>query len=410
MGRLQACRRDARADSGQRPRFRPPSPFHLPPSNAATKRDSTGEKMEIHLNISFPKIPCELLTLDVMDVSGEQQVGVTHGIVKTSLTPHNQGSVPIQSTALALHADEQATHLDPSYCGQCYGPPAPATVKKPGCCQTCDEVREAYASVGWAFSRGEGVEQCEREHYGEHLDQTREQGCRVEGGFRVNKVVGNFHIAPGRSFSNGMMHVHDLKNYIESPASHTFSHKIHHLRFGPQLPSSMSAKELSQWTNHHLNPLDDTRQDTDDPAFNYMYFVKVVSTSYLPLGWERKKPLSTPPPNDELVPLGLHGHGEDGSVETHQYSVTSHKRSLAGGSDSDEGHKERLHAQGGIPGVFISYDISPMKVINRETRPKTLAGFLTGVCAVIGGTLTVAAAVDRGVYEGAKRVNKEHMG
>ena len=50
-----------------------------------------------------------------------------------------------------------------------------------------------------------------------------------------------------------------------------------------------------------------------------------------------------------------------------------------------------------------------MKVINRESRPKTLSGFLTGICAIIGGTLTVAAAVDRGVYEGARRMGKVHM-
>lgn len=47
-----------------------------------------------------------------------------------------------------------------------------------------------------------------------------------------------------------------------------------------------------------------------------------------------------------------------------------------------------------------------MKVINREERSKTLAGFLTGLCAVVGGTLTVAAAVDRGVYEGSSRLRK----
>ena len=79
-----------------------------------------------------------------------------------------------------------------------------------------------------------------------------------------------------------------------------------------------------------------------------------------------------------------------------------------GGSDADEGHQERLHAQGGIPGVFFNYDISPMKVINREARPKTFAGFLTGVCAIIGGTLTVAAALDRGLYAGAARIKKLH--
>ena len=50
-----------------------------------------------------------------------------------------------------------------------------------------------------------------------------------------------------------------------------------------------------------------------------------------------------------------------------------------------------------------------MKVVNRETRAKTLTGFLTGICAVIGGTLTVAAAIDRGLYEGAVRVKKLHQ-
>lgn len=47
-----------------------------------------------------------------------------------------------------------------------------------------------------------------------------------------------------------------------------------------------------------------------------------------------------------------------------------------------------------------------MKVINREERAKTFVGFLTGLCAVLGGTLTVAAAVDRGVYEGATKLKK----
>jgi hypothetical protein len=47
-----------------------------------------------------------------------------------------------------------------------------------------------------------------------------------------------------------------------------------------------------------------------------------------------------------------------------------------------------------------------MKVINREERGKTFTGFLTGICAIIGGTLTVAAALDRGLYEGATRLRK----
>lgn len=189
------------------------------------------------------------------------------------------------------HAEE-ATHLDPNYCGQCYGATAPSNAIKPGCCNTCAEVREAYASISWSFGRGENVEQCEREHYADHLDEQRREGCRVEGGIRVNKVVGNFHFAPGKSYSNGQQHVHDLENYFASPEAHTFSHQIHHLRFGPQLDGKLvkrfGGKTGMAWSNHHISPLDSTDQQTDDRAFNYMYFVKVVPTAYLPLGWDKK--------------------------------------------------------------------------------------------------------------------------
>lgn len=61
-----------------------------------------GERMEIHLNMTFPNVPCELLTLDVMDVSGEQQHGLMHGIRKVRLKPASEGSGVIDSKSLQL--------------------------------------------------------------------------------------------------------------------------------------------------------------------------------------------------------------------------------------------------------------------------------------------------------------------
>lgn len=58
--------------------------------------------MEIHMNITFPRLPCELVTLDVMDVSGEQQVGVAHGVNKVRLEPQDQGGKVIDVQALDL--------------------------------------------------------------------------------------------------------------------------------------------------------------------------------------------------------------------------------------------------------------------------------------------------------------------
>jgi len=70
-----------------------------------------GEKMEIHMNISFPKVPCELLTLDVMDVSGEIQTGVMHGVNKVRLASVSEGGRDISTTALELYANTNPPNL-----------------------------------------------------------------------------------------------------------------------------------------------------------------------------------------------------------------------------------------------------------------------------------------------------------
>jgi len=36
------------------------------------------------------------------------------------------------------------------------------------------------------------------------------EGCRLYGHVQVNKVAGNIHIAPGKSFQQHHMHVHDI--------------------------------------------------------------------------------------------------------------------------------------------------------------------------------------------------------
>ncbi len=54
------------------------------------------------MNISFPRLPCELLTLDVMDVSGEVQAGVMHGVNKVRLANEAEGGHAIESKSIDL--------------------------------------------------------------------------------------------------------------------------------------------------------------------------------------------------------------------------------------------------------------------------------------------------------------------
>lgn len=37
------------------------------------------------------------------------------------------------------------------------------------------------------------------------------EGCNVYGSLEVNKVAGNFHFAPGKSFHQSNVHVHDMQ-------------------------------------------------------------------------------------------------------------------------------------------------------------------------------------------------------
>ena len=49
--------------------------------------------------------------------------------------------------------------LPPSYCGSCYG----ASLDPAHCCNTCDDIRRAYAERRWGFPDGSTFEQCRRE-------------------------------------------------------------------------------------------------------------------------------------------------------------------------------------------------------------------------------------------------------
>lgn len=84
-------------------------------------------------------------------------------------------------------------------------------------------------------------------------------------------------------------------------------------------------------------------------------------------------------------------------IETNQYAATAHERPLQGGRDED--HQNTRHMRGGLPGVFFSYDISPMRIVNKQEYRSHFGAFVMQVVATIGGVLTVAAVLDRGIYE-----------
>ena len=55
--------------------------------------------------------------------------------------------------------------------------------------------------------------QCEREGWGDKMKAQANEGCNLRGFVTVNKVPGNFHVAPGKSFQQHSIHVHDLQSF-----------------------------------------------------------------------------------------------------------------------------------------------------------------------------------------------------
>ena len=100
-----------------------------------------------------------VLSLDVMDISGEAQRDVSHNMLKVRLTDTGEPVPNAVSGELRNELDKLNEQKAPNYCGSCYGGEPP----EGGCCNTCDQVREAYVEKGWSFSNPEGIEQVCRE-------------------------------------------------------------------------------------------------------------------------------------------------------------------------------------------------------------------------------------------------------
>lgn len=174
-------------------------------------------------------------------------------------------------------------------------------------------------------------------------------GCRMEGRFYINKVPGNFHVS-----------THSADH---QPDAVDMQHTIHEVTFGDEvtivgLPGNYNALGGRQ-------KLDSNEAETHD------YILKVVPTIFEDFGGEK---------------LG-----------TYQYTYVSR-------------HYTSVSFLGkNIPAIWFRYDLSPITVKYHKKR-QPFYSFLTTVCAIVGGTFTVAGIIDACVFTASELLRKFELG
>lgn len=309
--------------------------------------DGTASSLTLHIDLDLPYLNCEVLGLDAADASGNAQLEITHNVFKTPID--HSGRALGKRTLLSRNASPSPTPW-PNGCGSCMGAGEPGQ-----CCNTCAEVRVAYEKKGWMLIPTSKVPQCVREGItaitpGE-FDGTR--GCNIRGTVNVLRVAGTLRITPGHTFKFLGHALHDLSALKNHDIN--LSHRFRSVSFGEPFPGQTNALDGTKANGAVLG--------------QHEYFVKVVPTTYR-RAWRS-------------------------ALSTNQYSVTKYFRKLSGEANS-------------LPGIFIMYDFSPIKVEVVEMR-KSFFHFIVQLCAIIGGVFTVAGLISTFVDDVVLRVIKKRQ-
>lgn len=374
---------------------------------------SLGKRMRVNINITFPQLACVDLHLDAMDVAGDSQNNIQDTLVKRHL--HTDGTL-LSNEEIKVETNKHQQEyenkqrilkekLPPDYCGPCFG----AHEKEGQCCQTCDELIEAYKKKMWKYEMViYTAEQCIREGRDkqEPKRMTKGLGCNLSGYTTVNRVAGNFHIAMGEGVDRDGRHVHSF--VPEDAPNFNASHTIHELSFGPGDEAPLNGITKIVGPEHGTTGL-------------FQYFIKVVPTSY--------KGMSPPvSERDKALPSlyeEVEDHPDDGMLETNRYYYTERFRPLlkempnddedeedrdpkavaeatAGGA-AHQAHQHHHAAHNAIlPGVFFMYEIYPFAVeISPNRVPFT--HLLIRLLATFGGVFTIVRGLDAMLYARDKK-------
>jgi len=394
--------------------------------------DSSDEKkLQLNFNVTVHHLPCRYASLDIVDVMGTHLQNVSANILKTRINTHSNsvmGHAPAQAkevkTSESFHKLSGNTGEPPKIAPDLDMAGFLEEVKKkklvmlnfyapwcPWSRRLSPVWDEAYANIikqpysgdvlmAKADCTAGGQELCQKQHihafptvkiYRRHNphshesyvgDRTHEalesfvmnnvhdadeteavaeeqtevgaganEGCMMRGVVLVNRVPGNFHVSA------------HSKTHSFQPHMLNMSHHVNSMSFGKALTTPM-LRMLPDDVERGYNGLANTDHYAMGHNTSLEHYLKVVHTSY-EVSIQR-------------------------TIDTFQYTVNNN------------------HYQDGegLPSAVFFYDISPMQVVVKEER-KTFAGFLTQLCAIIGGVFTVTGLIDGAIFHTGNSLRKK---
>ncbi len=184
------------------------------------------------------------------------------------------------------------------------------------------------------------------EDHPHHVGHT--EGCLIYGAVAAEKVPGTLRITAKSKWHDFVGHHIDL------------SHTIHHLSFGDLTHVLQNEFEHIDFHEYeglkYISTLGGKYFKSDANKMTHHHYTKVVKTKFKLM---------------DQIPPALRGH------ELFQYTASSHQ------------YEDYTH----VPSVKVSFDFSPMTLYFKE-HGTPMYKFLTSVCAIIGGAVTVFSMVN----------------
>lgn len=208
--------------------------------------------------------------------------------------------------------------------------------QKSGCCNTCKDVRKAFKANKKPIPSIASIEQCVKEGYLEKLKEMANESCRLYGSIEAHQYPGILHVAT----SDDIDESDDIYKRIGIDVSSiNLSHKINHFSIGTRVI-------------HGYYPLDGNIEiQKNNGRLKMIYHIRAVP-------------------------------------------IESTANYFKIGASKYQNYRRNTSTK--YPGIFFSYDISPIGVKSGESEP--LFDFIVEIFSILGGVFAVSAFLDSLIY------------